>query len=305
MTSYLKIIKNDNKTLELVTNNLDLSFINGLRRILIGEIGCYAFDEIEITKNTTVFHNEFIMHRIGLIPLILNREMTFKCSVVNSDNGNKYVLSNDIRSIDESIEYKIMKNIPIIVLGKNEEISFVAKASKDIAKKDIKYALLERVKFIKMKEVEGDELKSMMYKNMYYGRKYLLNKKYKETDRYYFYMRSIFDDVYKILKIGLMKMKNMLIELRDKDIEMVMEKDSRYYNYKIRDIDYIESAILTSMLMKREDVKLATYTRKHFLDDFFEFKLELKESDRISILKIKEEEMEKAIKIVDVMLKEV
>ena len=56
--------------------NLDLSFVNSLRRIIMSEVPTVGFrtepytkSTIKIIKNTSSLHNEFISHRIGMIPV--------------------------------------------------------------------------------------------------------------------------------------------------------------------------------------------------------------------------------------------
>lgn len=304
---YFKIIDNDGKDLKILITNLDCCFVNSIRRVIMSEIGGYAFDEIEIKKNTTIFHNEFIKHRIGLIPILMGNEITFECSVKNEKEVDRYVLSDEIRCIEDNMEYKIMDDIPLIVLSKNDEINFIAKSRKGLAKEDIKYSLIENIKFVKVKKILGDipeKLVKYMYKDLYYGRKYLLNDvKYKETNDYCIMMTSIYEDVLKVLRIGLMALRRKLVEMRDKEVEMIVEKDN-FYNFRIEEIDYGEASILTNMLMKREEIKLATYTKKHFLDNFYEFKIETF-NERISVLQLKEIEMDKSIKIVDKIIKEI
>ena len=61
--------------------NMDLSIINGIRRVILTEIpiiGFYGEDEptIEIHKNTGPLHNEFMKHRIGLIPINVSETIT-------------------------------------------------------------------------------------------------------------------------------------------------------------------------------------------------------------------------------------
>lgn len=53
-----------------VLENVDLSFANSLRRIMMADIPTVAIDMVEIRNNTTVLPDEFLAHRLGMIPLL-------------------------------------------------------------------------------------------------------------------------------------------------------------------------------------------------------------------------------------------
>ena len=107
--------------------NLDRSILNCLRRIMISEVSTLAFltnygkeSDIEIEENSSSLHNEFLSHRLSLIPLHYPHNM------IDEYEKNKYEFIIDITNtkskiIDvttEHIQIKDVKNDKL--LTKNE-----------------------------------------------------------------------------------------------------------------------------------------------------------------------------------------
>lgn len=65
----VKIREADDTAIDFVLKNVDLAFANSLRRVMLAEIPTMAIDLVEVEKNTSVLADEFICHRLGLIPL--------------------------------------------------------------------------------------------------------------------------------------------------------------------------------------------------------------------------------------------
>ena len=58
--------------------NTDLSVANAIRRIMISEVPTLAIEIVEIENNTSIIHDEYIVHRLGLVPLHHKNLVTFK-----------------------------------------------------------------------------------------------------------------------------------------------------------------------------------------------------------------------------------
>ena len=92
-------------TLEI--NNVDdVSLLNCLRRIISMEIPYAAFNNIQIIENTSLLHNEFIQHRVELIPININ--------YIYLENYNDTILKLKVEHDD-----LIKKNDRVSVLSKN------------------------------------------------------------------------------------------------------------------------------------------------------------------------------------------
>lgn len=146
---------------EFDIQNMDLSIINGIRRVIHADIPMLGFQgegdvSIEIHKNTGPLHNEFMTHRIGMIPIhfseeeveaFVEKEYIFTCSVKNTDASLKNVTTRDMRGTRNGVALteqelhrlfpenkKTKQSILITRLRQGEELSFTATVVKSTAK---------------------------------------------------------------------------------------------------------------------------------------------------------------------------
>ncbi len=141
-----KEITKDNIKFELTNVNTGLA--NGIRRVLIANIETIAFNEnnINITENTAVLHNEYIKHRISLIPIYFNEIKNYNDNeplIINYSKKNNDEKFFTVYAQDCTIEYKnnilnskdiFIRNVPICELKAGETLIFNAKATKGHSK---------------------------------------------------------------------------------------------------------------------------------------------------------------------------
>ena len=116
---------------------LNKSIINSLRRVLLSSIPTIAFKtdmqntDIKILKNTTPLHNEYLLHRISMIPLFIDpsnykRQYLFKLKVQSSSETPLIKVTSedfDIFSLKNEDETSTDTNIIDINLYSDKPIS--------------------------------------------------------------------------------------------------------------------------------------------------------------------------------------
>lgn len=101
------------------------SLANSIRRS-IEEIQTLAVDDVEFFRNDSALYDEFVAHRIGLIPLKTDKKMKEKTEITLKlkKSGPCAVYSSDLEGGAEII----YGNIPITLLEKAQEFEIVATA---------------------------------------------------------------------------------------------------------------------------------------------------------------------------------
>ncbi len=65
----VKILSLATHEIRFILSDTDTSVANTLRLSMIAEVPTLAIDLVEFHENTTVLNDEYIAHRLGLIPL--------------------------------------------------------------------------------------------------------------------------------------------------------------------------------------------------------------------------------------------
>ena len=65
----IKVLEHTATLIKFEVSGIDLSMANALRRVMTSEVPTMAIDLVTINLNTSVLHDEYIVHRLGLIPI--------------------------------------------------------------------------------------------------------------------------------------------------------------------------------------------------------------------------------------------
>ncbi|KAL6218892.1 hypothetical protein ACLB2K_012099 [Fragaria x ananassa] len=143
--------------LKFELRDTDASVANALRRVMIAELPTVAIDLVEIEINSSVLNDEFIAHRLGLIPLTSNRAMSMRfsrdCDACDGD-CHKELLSSDhtVVPVDFSdasgYEASEQRGIIIVKLRRGQELRLRAIARKGIGKDHAKWSPAATVTFM-------------------------------------------------------------------------------------------------------------------------------------------------------------
>ncbi|RKP08279.1 DNA-directed RNA polymerase [Thamnocephalis sphaerospora] len=161
----------DKDRVNFVLSNADLSVANALRRAMISEVPTIAIDIVQFEENTTVLADEFLAHRLGLIPLYSANVEQFKyttecvcteycsaCSVVltleakcTREGETVMVTSRDLQSHDPKVSPVMSdefdRGIMIVKLHKGQEIKLTCIARKGLGQMHAKWSPVSAVGF--------------------------------------------------------------------------------------------------------------------------------------------------------------
>ncbi|MBN1169413.1 DNA-directed RNA polymerase subunit D [Candidatus Micrarchaeota archaeon] len=120
--------KHENR-IEFLASDVQIEFANMIRRYTISRVPVLAIDNVTFYDNTSAFWDEYISHRLGLLPVITPEKLPKNAEILFSldAEGPKTVYTADFTSTDEEI--KVAKNnIPIATLGPQQRLRLEGKA---------------------------------------------------------------------------------------------------------------------------------------------------------------------------------
>jgi len=117
-------------TMSFTLKDAKSSQANALRRMAINHVKCFAIDTVTFYENSSAMFDEYIAHRIGLIPIKTpssGYSETDEILFTLEATGPKIVYSNELESKDK--EVKVANGaIPIIKLANEQKLRIDCKA---------------------------------------------------------------------------------------------------------------------------------------------------------------------------------
>ena len=289
-------------TLTFDVNNCNSSFVNCLRRIIITSIETVGFrtedyeeSDIKILENTSSLHNEFLLHRIGLIPINIPNVSEYNPSKykfsLNVDNKTQNIINittNDIEVLNletntlEKTEDFFPRNkitndhILLIRLkptpdGTGEKIKLEGKSSKGIGKQHIRFSPVSNVCFVNKIDpnIEAEELQKYLAQHPDSNITELKKKfKLEESERCFHINENGDPNIFEftIESCGVIEPHNILIQGLSKIITMINKFISEFEKAVSNNDSNIEIKE-TKALMKAFDITInnENHTLGHLL----------------------------------------
>ena len=146
-------------SIKFILSDVSLAFANAIRRTSLAEVSSLVIEDVYVLRNTSPLFDEFIAHRLGLIPLkydINDLDLNFRdecdcggigcnmCTVtltISKETDNQtttVVYSSDLISSNEGVE-PISSTIPIVKLGPNQALELECMAQLGKGKEHAKW----------------------------------------------------------------------------------------------------------------------------------------------------------------------
>ena len=137
----IEILERDGDSLTFLLKGVPLAFANALRRAVISEVPVFAIEDVHFYENNTSIWDEYIAHRLGLIPLKAewgtydeNSEVRFYID----KQGPGTVYSGDLQPESPGVEV-VDPEIPVVVLRENQSLRLEAVAKVCTAREHAKW----------------------------------------------------------------------------------------------------------------------------------------------------------------------
>lgn len=136
----LIVLENTPRVFRFRLESASINLANALRRIAINSIACFAIDSVTFYENSSSIFDEYIAHRIGLVPILTPNgfgekdQVLFKAEM----DGPGIMYSKNLESNEKDVKVA-NGNIPIIKLATGQRVRIEGKAVMGTAARSAKF----------------------------------------------------------------------------------------------------------------------------------------------------------------------
>jgi DNA-directed RNA polymerase subunit D len=142
----VRVVDKTDVTARLIIEDVEVPFMNALRRIMLVEVPSMVIDEVVVLENSSILHDEIMAHRLGLVPLKTDLDSynlpeecpcksEFGCNLcrvtltldVEATDSVRTVYSSDLVPNNPDIA-PVSKKIPLVKLAPTQRIRLEAYA---------------------------------------------------------------------------------------------------------------------------------------------------------------------------------
>lgn len=136
----LVLDKKHGNRIEFIASGISTSFANMIRRYSISRVPILAIDKVVFYDNNSAFWDEYLAHRLGLMPITTPDKFPEGGEVIFSldAEGPKTVISSEIESSDKDINIS-QGQIIVGTLAQGQHLRFEGTAVLGTGKKHAKY----------------------------------------------------------------------------------------------------------------------------------------------------------------------
>jgi DNA-directed RNA polymerase subunit D len=136
----INVTKEDKEKLGFTLKASSISFANLVRRFAMSQVPTFAIDKITVYENSSTLFDEYIAHRVGLLPLKLGSGIRDEEEVLFSldATGPCMVYSSALKSTVDKVKVAL-DNVPLIKLLEGQNLRLEAKAISGIGRKHAKW----------------------------------------------------------------------------------------------------------------------------------------------------------------------
>jgi len=275
----------------------DVSLVNSIRRIILSEIPTIAFDpkDVKIIENTGNLHNEFLTHRISMIPIhalpenyidLTNR--TFTLNVKNDTKEILLVTAADFHGGSLFPANPISKDHVLITkLLPGQHIHIECKPSIGISKQNARWCPVSKCSYMnvldeeKVQKHREEWTKESSIFETHQKYRYFKTNKYNEPCEFEMYIESecaltpdyLIKEALKILayKCATISDRSIVIEKGAKDM---IELKVLHEDYTL--INLVQALVYNKEVRGNGNLEFIGYYKPHPLEDSMVLKLKFK-----------------------------